>query len=95
MTKNENVDGFSFSQGFQIAETVLYRQQYVSPIDVFVGMGWLQPVHVQEWRKGKIPYLEKVIQCNLGKISFTMKSKWYDAFVLWHMTFMTKSCGYV
>jgi len=23
MTKNENVDGFSFSQGFQIAETVL------------------------------------------------------------------------
>jgi hypothetical protein len=62
----------------QIAETVLYRQQHVSPIDIFVGMGWLQTVHVQEWRKGKIPYLEKVIQCNLGKISFTMKcfGKW-------------------
>ena len=63
---------------FGVAETVLYRQQYISPIDVFVGLGWLQPVHVQEWRKGKIPYLEKVIQRNLGKISFVMKcfGKW-------------------
>jgi hypothetical protein len=63
---------------FGVAETALYRQQYVSPIDVFVGLGWLQPVHVQEWRKGKISYLEKVIQCNLGKISFVMKcfGKW-------------------
>lgn len=62
----------------QTAETVLYRQQYVSPVDIFVGLGWLQPVHVQEWRKGRILYLEKVIQCNLGKISFVMKcfGKW-------------------
>ena len=62
----------------QIAETVLYKQQYVSPIDIFIGIGWLQPVHVQEWRKGKIPYLEKVIHGNLGEISFAMKCfrKW-------------------
>lgn len=62
----------------QIAEETLYRQKYVSPIDIFLGLGWLQPIHVQEWRKGKIPYLEKVIQVNLGKISFTMKcfGKW-------------------
>lgn len=62
----------------QAAEAALYRQQYVSPIDVFVGMGLLQPIHVQEWRKGKIPYLEKVIQGNLSKISFTMQCfrKW-------------------
>lgn len=62
----------------QTAETVLCKQQYVSPIDIFIGIGWLQPIHVQDWRKGKIPYLEKVIQGDLGKISFAMKCfrKW-------------------
>ena len=62
----------------QTAEAVLYKQQYVSPIDIFVGIEWLQPIHVQDWRKGKIPYLEKVIQGNLSKVSFAMKCfrKW-------------------
>jgi hypothetical protein len=36
-------------------------------------MKLLQPVHVDDWRKGRIPYLEKVIQGNLGKITFCMK----------------------
>lgn len=57
----------------RVSEEVLFRQNYVSAIDIFVGMGFLQPVHVQDWRKGKIPYLEKVIQGNLGKISHAMK----------------------
>jgi hypothetical protein len=57
----------------QAAEQVLLRQHYVSAIDVLVGMNWLQPIQVQDWRKGKVPYLEKVIQCNLAKISFAMK----------------------
>lgn len=74
MTNRTNIE----KRVIQIAEETLYRQKYVSPIDIFLGLGWLQPIHVQEWRKGKISYLEKVIQVNLGKISFTMKcfSKW-------------------
>lgn len=55
------------------AEEGLFRQNYVSTIDIFIGIGFLQPVHVQDWKKGKIPYLEKVIQGNLGKISHVMK----------------------
>ena len=41
-------------------------------------MGLLQPIHLQEWRKGKIPYLESVIHGNLSKISFVMQClrKW-------------------
>ena len=60
------------------SEKVLYQQHYVSPIDVLVGIGYLQPIHVQDWRKGKIHYLEKSIQANLKKISFAMKCfrKW-------------------
>lgn len=57
----------------QAAEEALYKQHYVSPIDVFMGMKWLQPVHVEDWRKGRIPYLERIIQGNLHKISFCMK----------------------
>ncbi len=57
----------------QAAESVLYHQHYVSPVDVLVGLGYLQSVHLQDWKKGKIPYLEKVIQANLSKISIAMK----------------------
>ena len=45
----------------QAAEEALYKQQYVSPIDVFIGMKLLQPIHVDDWRKGRIPCLERVI----------------------------------
>jgi hypothetical protein len=57
----------------QAAESALQNQHYVSPIDVLLGMGLLQFVHVQDWLKGRIPYLEKVIQGNLSKISYAMK----------------------
>lgn len=57
----------------QAAELVLHHQCYVSPIDVLLGLGWLQLTHIHDWRKGKIPYLEKVIQVNLSKISYAMK----------------------
>lgn len=62
----------------QAAEETLAQQLYVSPLDVFVRMGSIPPVHVQNWKKGKIPYLEGVIQGNLHKISFAMKCfrKW-------------------
>lgn len=60
-------------RAIQAAEKALHHQHFVSAIDVFVGMGLLQPIHVQDWRKGKIQYLESVIQGSLGKISHAMK----------------------
>ena len=53
----------------QAAESALYRQHYVSPLDVLLGMGSLKSSDLQDWKKGSIPYLEKVIQGSLGKIS--------------------------
>jgi hypothetical protein len=40
---------------------------FVSPIDVFVSMELLDKQHVEDWRRGRVPYLEKVIKCNLAK----------------------------
>lgn len=40
-------------RAIRAAGEVLYRQHYVSSIDVLMGMGYLQPIHVQDWKKGK------------------------------------------
>jgi len=55
------------------AEAALSRQQDVSAIDVFCGMGLLLPMHVDSWRKGRVDYLERVIQGNLHKISSSIE----------------------
>jgi hypothetical protein len=39
------------------------------PIDVLVGMHLLTPEKVQDWRRGRIPDLERVINCNLTRLS--------------------------
>ena len=54
------------------AENALYHQQYVSAIDVFSGMGLLTSSQVEAWRKGRIDFLERVIQGNLKKLSLSM-----------------------
>jgi hypothetical protein len=54
------------------AEAALADHHYVSALDIFVGMRLLAPAHVQEWRSGRVPYLERVIQSNLRKISRSM-----------------------
>lgn len=56
----------------RVAEQALAEQQYVRPIDVLLGLGWLAPSHVDLWRQGRVPYLEELVQANLGKISTAM-----------------------
>jgi len=51
------------------AEAALAHHQYVSAIDVLTGTGLLARTHVESWRKGRIDFLERVIQANLKKIS--------------------------
>ena len=49
-------------------------QGYVSPIDVLIGLGWLDMGRVERWRRGQIPYLERVVEANLPRISEAMKA---------------------
>ena len=54
-------------------ETALASQHYVSPVDVLVGIGWLDPGTVNRWRRGQIECLEAAIQTNLARITEAMK----------------------
>lgn len=48
---------------------VLRQKGYVSVVDVLVEMKRLTPAHLEDWRFGRIPYLERVVQGNLSKLS--------------------------
>ena len=48
---------------------LLQRGKVVAPVDVLVGMGLLTPEHIEDWRRGRVPYLERVITCNLTRLS--------------------------
>ena len=47
----------------------LKSQNFVAPIRVFLSMGLLETPDIDNWREGRMPYLEKVVQCNLSKAS--------------------------
>jgi hypothetical protein len=53
----------------RVAEQTLAEKGYAAPIDVLMGLGWLAPARVDEWRQGRLPALEHGVQANLSKIS--------------------------
>jgi hypothetical protein len=55
------------------AEAALAAQGYVSPIDVFVGIGWLDAPTMERWRRGQIDCLERAVQTSLPRISEAIK----------------------
>jgi len=57
----------------RVAEAALAARHFVSAIDVLVGIGWLAPSHVEEWRQGRVEYLEQATQVNPAKLSAAMK----------------------
>jgi hypothetical protein len=63
------------------AETALGKRKFVTAIDVLVGVGWLEPRRVDEWRQGRVDYLERATIASLGKISTAMRCfrRWAQA----------------
>ena len=53
----------------RIVGELLANGNVVMPVDVIIGMGLLQPEHLEAWRFGRVPYLERVINCNLTRLS--------------------------
>jgi hypothetical protein len=54
------------------AEAAFAGQRYVSAVDVLVGLGWLAPSHLDQWRQGRVESLEGVVQANLSKVTAAM-----------------------
>ncbi len=53
---------------------LLKEKGYVSFVDVFMKLGYLDPKDYENWRRKRVPYLEKVIKVNLRKINIVMKA---------------------
>jgi hypothetical protein len=50
-------------------DAILARGKVVAPVDVLIGMHLLTPERLEDWRRGRVPYLEKVILCSLKRLS--------------------------
>ena len=52
-----------------IVYEVVNQKGYISSIDVLIRLGYLSQTDYENWRRGRIEYLEKVCQVNLGKLT--------------------------
>ena len=53
----------------QFTSELAYKKGYVCSVDVLIELGYITEDDYQDWRFGKIPYLEKACQGNLHILS--------------------------
>ena len=56
-----------YSRVVRAVAKVLSKSDAVAPVEVLIEMGNLSKKNYEAWRKGHIPYLERVIEGNLSK----------------------------
>ena len=77
------------------------RRGYAAPVDTLRECGVLPKKAYEEWRFGKVPYLEKVCIVNLHKLSFIMhqmrvfakKNQWTPSFCYYKQWGIKKKDG--
>ncbi len=47
---------------------ILQGSKVVAPVEVLIHIGYLDKKGLEDWRRGRIPYLERVIGANLAKL---------------------------
>ena len=53
----------------RVVEDLLREKGFVAPVELFIRMNLLSRESAEDWRRGQISYLERVIRCNLSKAS--------------------------
>src|ERR1039457_4390499 len=53
----------------KISTELINEKGYVCSVDVLIRLNYLSQTDYENWRFGRIEYLEKVCQVNLGKLS--------------------------
>ncbi len=53
----------------QAVNQILAKGDVVTPVEVLIRMNLLRPAQVEDWRRGRVPYLERVIMGSLSRLS--------------------------
>ena len=61
---------------------ILSKSDAVAPIDVLIEMGNLSKKNHEAWRKGQVPYLERVFEGNLSKANRILRIIGFHAHAL-------------
>ena len=51
-----------------------YEKGYVCAVDILIRLGYLSKKGYEDWRFGRVKYLEKVCNANLGTLTFINKT---------------------
>ncbi len=54
-------------------DTGLYKNGYVSIVSILMDLGYLKKEKYEDWRFGRVDYLERVCTCNLHKLTLICK----------------------
>lgn len=54
-----------------IINSLIYEKGYICSVDVLLRLEYLTQKDYEDWRFGRMPYLEKVCKVNLKKLSLT------------------------
>jgi hypothetical protein len=58
----------------RIAGDIVRKQGFVRSIDVFIAMSKLREADYEDWRRRRVPYLERVIQGSLNSLLFILRA---------------------
>ena len=61
---------------------ILTETDFVSPAALLVEMGLLRVSDLDRWKRGQVPYLEKVVGCNLSKANRILRILRFHAYDL-------------
>lgn len=56
------------------AADLLRERGYIAPVDVLMKMDVVSAKAYEDWRMGRIPHLEKITACGLGKLNTILKT---------------------
>lgn len=54
-------------------DEILACGKVVTPVDILVAIGVLDRKRIEDWQRGRIPYLERVIEGNLMRLSSLLR----------------------
>lgn len=73
MKTDQNINSRLDQRVVAAAEAALTDKKYVAPIDILVRMGWLPSSVIDQWRQGRLPYLERGVSANLHRLTTSMQ----------------------